>query len=116
MSIDVSAVLSALVAIFKTPIVGLIKLVIILPLNLIPTPTFEVYAIGDKGPKNRPDLRELHTMIKGRRRLHLGSFLIAWTSGFVMTKVPLSTDRKLTCWGIYAEDYDAIQRKWTLGR
>ncbi len=113
---DASAVSSTLGAIFKGPIAGLIKLLIILPLNLIPTRVFEVYAIGDKGPKYRPDLREIHTMIKGRRRLHLGSFLIAWTSGFVMTRVPISSDGKLTCWGIYSEDYDAIQRRWTFGR
>ena len=100
---------SQLVNFLKLPFVVLFKTTITF-LNFIPLPIYEIHGRRGMSDSNRPDIREVHTKIQGQRRAHLGSFLIAWSGGVVFTAHLNSSGT--TCWGIYTEDYQDIQKKW----
>ena len=80
-------------------------------LNLVPTPVFEVFGIRGFNASNRPDLRSTYIQVKGRRRLNLGSALVAYQRG-ALFKADINTEGT-KCWAVFAEDYEDIQKKWT---
>ena len=100
---------SLILNLVKLPFVAIFKTIITI-LNLIPLPVYEIHGRRGMSDTNRPDIREVHTKIQGQRRAHLGSFLIAWSRGAVFT-AHLNSDG-VTCWGVYTEDYQDIQKKW----
>lgn len=103
------AIIGALGQLLKLPFVAVVKTLITL-LNLIPMPVYEVFGVWGQGADNRPDSREVHILIKGKRRAHLGTCLIAWTRGAVI-EAPLNVKGE-TCKGIYNEDFQDIVKKW----
>jgi hypothetical protein len=107
----IEALISAASAAIKFPFFQAFKLLVITPLNFIPTKIFEVHGIGATGPGNRPDLRELKSNVVGRRRLHAGCALIAHLRGVIIDAYHGSNTQKFR--GVYTEDFQDIQRKWT---
>ena len=101
-------VLNFIVNLLKLPFVAVFKTLFTI-LNFIPLRVYELFGLRGTGPENRPDLRECHTIIRGKRRVHLGTFLLAWSRGSV---IKVSLNQKEKCWGIYSEDYQDIQNKW----
>ena len=100
---------SLFVSLIKLPFLAIIKIFITF-LNLFPLPVYEIHGRRGTSNSNRPDMREFHTKIRGQRKAHLGSCLVAWTRG-VIFKAHINSDGA-TCWGIYTEDYQDIQSKW----
>jgi len=95
--------------VLKLPFFVAFKLIVAV-LNLIPVKVYEAQSVHTRADKDRPDLREIHTHIKGKRRLHLGSLLIAHQRGAVFRA---NAAPEHSFWGIYTEDYEDIQKKWT---
>ncbi|MBD66503.1 MAG: hypothetical protein CME62_14925 [Halobacteriovoraceae bacterium] len=100
--------LNFITSLLKLPFVALFKTFFTI-LNFIPLGVYEIFGRRGADQSNRPDLREFHTKIKGKRRVHLGTFLIAWTRGNV---IRVSINQEVKCWGVYSEDYQDIQTKW----
>lgn len=109
MEIKLEFFFNMLVTLVKLPFTVIFKTIITI-LNLIPLGVYEIHGIRGNSDSNRPDLRELHIQIKGKRRVHLGSFFIAWARGAVFI-AHLNTNGT-TCYGVYTEDYQDIQKKW----
>lgn len=97
-----------IIYVIKLPFVSMFKTLFTL-LNLIPLPVYELHGLKGTGKDNRPDLRENHTKIKGKRRVHLGTFIIAWVRGSVISAYYNSKEK---CLGVYSEDYQDILNKW----
>lgn len=95
----------------KLPFVGLLKVLIFL-LNIIPTSICEVHGVGAGTLKIAGSAhREMHSMIQGKNRLHLGSVLIAHTRGAIFDAK--RTDGT-TYRGVWTDVYQDIQAKWAL--
>lgn len=99
-----------IITLIKLPIVTAVKIMLFI-LNIIPLKVYEVHGARGTNQSCRPDLRAIYVLIKGKRKLHLGSFIIAWCRGMIF-KAPLNT-KGAYCWGIMSEDYIDIQNKWT---
>lgn len=93
----------------KFPLLAVVKTIVFL-LNLIPLPIYEVHGLKGTSDSNRPDLREFHIKMKGHRKAHLGTAIIAHTRGAIF-RADINTHGK-RCWGIYSEDYQDIQKRW----
>ena len=96
-------------SLLKLPFIAIFKTLITL-LNIIPLPIYEVFGARGNSADNRPDLRALHSKIRSKKRAHLGTVIIAWTRGAIF-KAPLNSSGA-SCWGIYSEDYNDIQKKY----
>jgi hypothetical protein len=88
----------------------LFKLVIAV-LNLFRSPVYDTIGADGYGPGNRPDLRACLASIRGTQRLGIGCALIAWQRGAVFKATGVSKGH--VWWGVYTEDFEAIQSKWT---
>jgi len=97
-----------LVALLKLPFLAVFKTFFTL-LNLVPTKVYEIHAHPGHGTSNLAR-RALHTKIRGNRRVHLGTLLIAYVRGKVF-KAKLNTNGS-SCWGVFDEDLQEIQKVW----
>jgi hypothetical protein len=94
---------AGLVKLAAFPFLLLVR-VLLLPLNMFPSRIYE--AVDRYDAKDRPDLREGLAPMKGRRRLGLGTAIIAWQRG-VTFPVSFQGHR----WrGVYKDDFEALMK------
>ncbi len=99
-------------SIIQFPFFFVFKIVVNI-LNLIPLNVYELQAPATAlSNPNDKSVGEYKIAVKGRRRLHLGVFIIAWTKGAVIKKA-LDSDSKNFAYGVWTEDYEKIIEKWT---
>ena len=103
------ALIGAIGKLLAMPLLALFKTIIML-LNLIPLPVYELHGHGGYSRTNRPDLRSFHITPKGRRRVHLGTFISAWTRGAIVRGDVNTTGGK--CLGVYNDELDSILDRW----
>lgn len=94
-------------SLLKLPIVALAKTIFTL-LNIIPLKAYEFQGVRGFSATNRPDLRENGFVTLGDR-VHLGTFLIAYTRGAVKRKETGNGQKWI---GVWTETYRDIQSKW----
>jgi len=109
---DISQLLSAIGTAVKFPVFIVFKSLIAI-LNLIPTRIYELHGARGNSGTNRPDLRELGSAIRGKKRLGVGSAIIAWQRGVVFTASQNPDPKVPKVCGVWTEDFEAIQKKWT---
>lgn len=60
--------LNFIISILKLPFTALFKTLFTI-LNIVPLPVYEIHGQRGFSFKDRPDLRDVHTKIKGKRRV-----------------------------------------------
>jgi hypothetical protein len=80
-------------------------------LNAIPLNCWELHGLRGNSEANRPDLRDIYAVIKGKKQIHLGFWIIAYLNGYVVSAVQ---GNKQPVKGIYAEDLRRIIDRWGL--
>ena len=76
--------------------------------NFIPTKAIEIHGARGTSSTNRPDLRELGSVIGGQK-VRFGTYIIAYERGAIIQK-QFGNGEKIT--GIRTEVYMDIQDKW----
>lgn len=86
-----------------------IKIIVVI-LNLFPTNRYELIGVHGHTESDRPDLRAIKAVLKGRR-LHAGYWLMAYLDGCIVQRGMMDGS---TPKGVYTEDYLRIRERWGL--
>lgn len=105
MSEPTQSIIHFLVSVGKLPFK-----VIIAALNLIPTNRYELIGVHGHSENDRPDLRAIKAVLKGRR-LHLGYLFLAYLDGCIVERGMMDGSKPK---GVYTEDYLRIRDRWGL--